>query len=382
MCIILIPFVPLVSHARCPVQALTSPRFRFVLAVSVAALFAAGPALAQGPPAAAVGVTSAREFSLRETVKLPGSVESSTMSKVASEVAGAVKDLVAREGTRVEKGQPVVKLRTETLEFQLAAAQGALKEAQARLERADRALGRAKDLLAKELISTGDFDDAQSEYRAWEGKVEQLQAQVGQTQLDLERSTIRAPFTGTVVAEHVDLGEWVGVGDAVVDMVSTDRMDVRVEVPGRYFGMIETGRDAVVTLESGKPIEIAGRITAIVPRADAQARTFPIKVSISNRDGRVAVGMLAQAALPVGPPRPSIIVPKDAVVSQGSSRFVYVVAPDSTAAMTPVTVGTGAGSWIAVAGDLRAGQAVVTRGNERLRPGQKVAPQPQEYPLP
>jgi RND family efflux transporter MFP subunit len=309
-------------------------------------------------------------------------VESSTTSRVASEVAGAVKDLVAREGTRVEKGQPVVKLRTETLELQLAAAQGALKEAEARLDRAERALGRAKDLLAKELISAGDFDDAQSEFKAWEGKVAQLSAEVGQTQLDLDRSTIRAPFTGTVVAEHVDLGEWVGVGDPVVDMVSTDRMDVRVDVPGRYFGLVALGAEAAVTFESTSPTEIGGKITAIVPRADATSRTFPVKVSIPNREGRVAVGMLAQASIPVGDPKPSIIVPKDAVVSQGSSRFIYVVAPDSTASMTPVATGTGTGSWIAVTGNVKAGQAVVTRGNERLRPGQKVLAQPEEYPLP
>jgi multidrug efflux pump subunit AcrA (membrane-fusion protein) len=84
----------------------------------------------------------------------------------------------------------------------------------------------------------------------------------------------------------------------------------------------------------------------------------------------------------MGDPEPALMVPKDAVVNQAGSRMVYRVGDDDTVEPVPVEVGSAAGDWYAVTGPLEAGQRVVTRGNERLRPGQKVAPQPMEYELP
>ena len=76
------------------------------------------------------------------------------------------------------------------------------------------------------------------------------------------------------------------------------------------------------------------------------------------------------------------VVPKDALIVRGERRFVYVLNAESTVDLVPVETGTGVGNWIEVQGPVQPGTKVVTRGNERLRPGQKVAGQPQEYALP
>jgi RND family efflux transporter MFP subunit len=337
---------------------------------------------AQGPPPSPVRTTEARSQSIRGSVQLPGTVDAHTLSRVASEVDGVVASRVVREGERVKKGAPLITLRTQSLELRLAAARGELKEAAARLERAERELTRRRDLFAKDLVSEGEIDDAQSDFSAWEGRVEQLGADIRGIELDLERCTIRAPFSGVVVEEHVDVGEWVGVGAPVMELLSLDDLEALVEVPDRYFGMVHHGDAATLTVDTTPPLVMDGKVTAIIPRADQRARTFPIKVSIPDREGRVAVGMMVQVTLPVGENASSLLVPKDAVVTQGAGRFVYRVADDDTVVLVPVTVGSGAGDWFAVTGELEAGQRVVTRGNERLRPGQKVAAQPMEYELP
>jgi RND family efflux transporter MFP subunit len=180
----------------------------------------------------------------------------------------------------------------------------------------------------------------------------------------------------------VDVGEWVAVGAPVMEILSLDDLEALVEVPDRYFGMVSRNDAARVIVETSPPLEMDGRVTAVIPRADQRARTFPIKVSIPDRAGRVAVGMLVQVALPIGKDEPTLLVPKDAVVIQGQGRFVYLLGEDDTVSMVPVTLGGAAGDWYSVTGDLTPGQRVVTRGNERLRPGQKVAPQPMEYELP
>ena len=344
------------------------------------ALVAAGPALAQGPPAMSVRYTEVREHDMRQNIKLPGTVEAPTLSPVASEVEGLVIEIVAREGTRVKRGESLAKLRTTNLKISLRAAQGQLQEAEARRERAERVLGRARELFEQELISPGEFDDANADFSAWDGRVQQLSADIERIQLDINRCTIRSPINGVVVAEHIEIGGWIGVGDPVMEVISTDKLEVRVELPERYFHLIAQNEAATVHLN--RELEIPGRVSAIIPLADARTRVFPIKISIPNQDGRLAAGMLVEVSVSVGEPDRTLIVPKDAVVTQGPQRSVFVIAEDNTAKQVPVVLGGGVGEWLVVEGDIEPGAKVVTRGNERLFPGQPVEGEALAYELP
>jgi multidrug efflux pump subunit AcrA (membrane-fusion protein) len=92
--------------------------------------------------------------------------------------------------------------------------------------------------------------------------------------------------------------------------------------------------------------------------------------------------MLAQISLPEGDPYRAVVVPKDAVVTRGPQKLIYLVNGDNKIAEVPVQLGSGVGSWIEVQGGVQAGQKVVTRGNERLMNGQAVQGQPLEMRLP
>ena len=107
-----------------------------------------------------------------------------------------------------------------------------------------------------------------------------------------------------------------------------------------------------------------------------------MKVEIDNREGRIGVGMLAQVALPAGETYRATVVPKDAIVQQGHERVVYRLNGEGTVERIPIETGAGVGSWIAVSGPIEAGHKIITRGNERLFPGQTVEGEPLEYKLP
>ncbi|MFQ5878125.1 MAG: efflux RND transporter periplasmic adaptor subunit, partial [Acidobacteriota bacterium] len=348
----------------------------------LALLCPAGGALAEEPPASPVLYTEARERSVQGMVRLPGSVESRTVSLVASEVEGLVESLPAREGDRVHRGDPLATLRTTSLELRLRASRAELKEAESRMKLAEANLVRARELHGEQVLSQQELDDARYEFDAWRGRVERLEAEIQQIENDLDRSTIRAPFHGTVVSERTEVGEWIAVGGPVVEMVSLDVLEIRIEVPERYFARLTPGSRTEVSFEALPDYTARGRVSAIIPRADPQARTFPVKVRIENRDGRIGVGMLAQVELPLGESFRATIVPKDAVVREGPNQFVYLLNGDGSVERVPVRTGTGVGAWITVRGAVRAGQKVITRGNERLRPGQTVRGEPLEYSLP
>jgi RND family efflux transporter MFP subunit len=352
------------------------------LSLVVLALAAAAGVRAQGPAPSPVRYTEAREHAVRRTLRLPGTVESPTVSLVASEVAGVVAEYSVREGQRVEKGEPLAKLRTETLELRLAAAQAQLKEAESRLKLAERNLDRARELFEAKVISQQQLDDAFYESNAWQGRVEQLTADIATINLALRQSTIRAPFAGVITRERTQVGSWVGIGDPVVEMMSLDVFEVRVDVPEQYYPGMKVGAAARVIFPSVQGMEVQGKVSAVVPKADAQARTFPLKVRIPNRGGRIGAGMLVDVALLSGGNHRATIVPKDAVVRRGPQDYVYVLNSDNTVNLVPVQTGEGVGAWMEVQSGLSAGQKVVTRGNERLRPGQAVSGTPLEYPLP
>lgn len=351
------------------------------VAAVTAALLGAGAGLAQAPPAQA-RFTPAREHDVRRTIRLSGSVESRTTSVVASEVAGVVVAVEAQEGEWVRKDQPLVRLRTDWYDLQLQEAEGRLQESQARLELAESSLRRSRELFDEEVISQQDLDDAISEYTAWQGREIQSRAEIAQLRLALDRLTIRAPFTGVVIRKLTDLGQWITAGGDVMDMVELGNLDVRVEVPERYYGELAGGVEAAVSLEALGGLQVTGRVIAVIPRADPQARTFPIKLRVPNPDGRIGVGMLATVDLPIGDNIRGVIVPKDAIVRQGQTILVYRIGEGEVVEPLPVLTGQGFGAWIVVEGPLAAGDRVVTRGNERLQPGQTVVAEPQEYPVP
>ena len=333
------------------------------------------------PPPAPVRYTPVRAQAAGVDVVLTGTVESRTVSLVAAEVAGAVVELDAREGKRVEKGSTLARLRTESLELLLRAHEGGLAEAQARLANAERQLGRARELLDANHISPEQFDTRLTERDAWQGRVRQLEAEIAGTRLDIERCHIRSPLSGVVVSERTEVGEWIGVGSPVVEVMSLDEMDVRVDVPERYYHRLSVGEGARVTIDALPGVEIRGQVSALIPRADARARTFPAKISIKNPGG-LGAGMLANVHLGATGGASATLVPKDAVVAQRGQSFVYVIGDDDTVSQVPVRVGRGVGAWTVVEGELMAEQRVVTRGNERLRPGQRVSGEPIDYELP
>lgn len=207
----------------------------------------------------------------------------------------------------------------------------------------------------------------------------------------LEKYTMRSPFAGYVVAEHTEVGAWISQGDIVAEVIEIDPIEVTVNVPELYIaglqetvaGYQERGETASadVRVDALGQTPFSAIITSIVPQADLRSRTFPVKVQLANpvqgAGHLLKAGMIAHVTVPIGKPQPSTLVPKDALVLGGISPVICVIETDpktkqSVVRMAPVELGLSQGKYVQVTGDVKVGQQVVIRGNERLRPGQSV----------
>jgi multidrug efflux pump subunit AcrA (membrane-fusion protein) len=150
----------------------------------------------------------------------------------------------------------------------------------------------------------------------------------------------------------------------------------------QYVPHIRVGMEVRVQIPAIATEPLAGVVSAIVPQADLQARTFPVKVRVKNQvtdDGPVVKsGMYARVMLPTGEKQMAMLVSKDALVLGGAQPVVFMVnlaAPNAKQGKVqpvPVQLGLSEGNMIQVSGGLKVGQLVVVQGNERLRPGQDV----------
>ena len=338
--------------------------------------------LDQAGEAGLILFTEVRSHRIRKSVELPGTVGSRLISTVAGEISGVVEEYQVREGQVVEAGEILARLRRRSLELQLRTSEAQYREDGARMTLAERTLARTRNLFDRGVLSRQELDDALFEFNAWEGRMERLNAELEELKYDIERSTIRAPYHGVVVAEMTQVGEWLEEGGAVLELLSLKHLEVNVELPERYFTQVTAQSRSQVLFEALPGVEVAGTVENIIPRADPQARTFPLKLRIPNYRGRIAVGMLARVTIPIGQSYISTVVPKDAVVTRGDLKYVYLLSDDNMVRQTLVQTGAGVGQWVEIQGPIQKGEKVATQGNERLRDGQRVKPEMQEYPFP
>jgi RND family efflux transporter MFP subunit len=157
----------------------------------------------------------------------------------------------------------------------------------------------------------------------------------------------------------------------VVELIDLDTVHVTVDVAERYIGLVKVGQEARVRVDAYPEERFQGRVFAIVPQAQHQARSFPVKIAVQNPEYVLRSGMFARADFAIGEPYMALLVPKDALVSQGGNYVVYIVR-DGVANPVPVKLGDAFESLVSVEAEISAGAPVIVRGNERLFPSQPV----------
>ncbi len=375
----------------------------------------------RGRPAI-VEVAVIEQKTIAQPVTFIGTVEPRRRSLVASEVEGIVEKLLVHDGQRVQQGEILVQLRQETLHIILRAlqatakryreelaelkngtrpeiieeARAAMLEAEAELERTRREQGRQLGLNQRGMSALRVREDAETaalvaqqrlvRARALydvavrgpraeriaraEAQYRSAQAEVERRKYDLRRSKVTAPFTGFVVTKHTEVGQWLDRGDAVVTLIELDVAHVTVPIPERYISQVQIGATGSLQFDALPGRTWKGSVTRIIPQAN-ESRTFPVTFEIDNPKARLKSGFVARASLTVGEQRDALLVPKDAIVTQGLRQIVYAVR-DGKAVPVPIQRTTFYEGFAVVVGPLQKGERVVVRGNERLRPGQSV----------
>lgn len=334
---------------------------------------------------------------VEQTVLASGTLQASSVTSVGAPVSGRIETLHVKLGDTVEKGAPIADLDSLEQENKVKSAEASLanmtaqrKAREADVASAEQALQRATQLQSKKLISDADFVAAQTALDSAKAQIEALDAQISQAELavesaklDLIRTRITAPVSGTIVAVLVTEGQSVNAAQqspTIVKIADLDTMlikaliseaDVTRVQPGQhaYFSIlgepnaridavlksIEPAPDAIVTDDSG----IAGNDNAVY---------YNGLFEVANPDHRLRIAMTAQVTIVVQSAHDVLLVPAGALngPTRDGSYMVAVYDPGSgTVSPRPVKVGINNNIVAEVIEGLEEGQLVVTSGRPR-----------------
>ena len=324
-----------------------------------------------GPPPVPVRVAIVEKKMVSNQLSLVGTTEAIASSTVAAEVSGIVDYYPVREGDFVKKGALLVRLRSTDLKLRLKGSIAEREGIRANLKNAEKELSRFSKLKDTDSIAARQYDEALYNHDALLQEFLQKEAEVDRLEYEIEQKEVFAPFSGFIAQEYTQVGEWINYGGPVVKLVDLKQIRITVEVPERYMVMLSPQSEVLVMIKSLTNNFFSGKIYAVLPYGDRNARTFPVRINLDNHDYKIKSGMEAIVTFNLTDVKSALLIPKDAVVTAGTSRFVFSLSGDKVMFVNIEIIGYYDGN-VAVEGELKPGDKVVIRGNERLRPGQTV----------
>lgn len=321
----------------------------------------------QGPPAAPVEVSSAQLRAMAPVNWVAGTVVSLDDANIAAEVAGRLVS-VADEGDQVARNDVLARIDDTLFKADVAEAQAEVASEQANLTFLRREVDRLQRLAKQNNAAQTQLELTLSQRDASHNDLEAAQARLQIARERLDRTVLRAPFAGVVVRRAKRAGEWVNGGDEVVQLVDAERLEIETTAPVALKPYLSRGQTVQVR---GDTQTGSARVRALVPVADMQSRL--LRLRLAPLEGQWLAGQPVRVALPTAQPQEVLSVPRDALVLRRGGNYLFKVNGEAQAQQVFVTLGVADGEYIQVKGELEAGDRVVVRGNERLRPGQAVA---------
>lgn len=361
---------------------------KFVYRVGLILTAAMSPAaLAQGgPPPANARLDAVREEVVAQHREATGQIVTLRRSTVATQEPGLVLEMNLEAGDRVKKGQIIARLDDDRarLEVQrwdarIEADRATVQQRQAELSRAERDLVRIEQLASRASAGESEQDQARTEVESRKAQLAEAQATLRTSQAELalaqrtlDDMTIRAPFDGSVVAKLTEAGQWASIGDGIVTIVSLTELEARADIPERSVGALQTGDGTIQLRIPALDTIVDAELIQIVPEADSLSRLFPIRIRVTDPEGRLRPGMSLTAIVPTGESGPALTISEDAIRRNAVGEFVFFDA-GGTAQVAPITRLFTAGDRVAIRSPvLRAGSLLVVEGNERMFPGQPL----------
>ncbi len=304
----------------------------------------------------AVETVIVNQQTLENKISAVGTILSNESVTIKPEVPGIINSIGFEEGNTVEEGKILFALDTDLLKAEY-------EEVEANYNFASSQFERAQKLKKDGVIPSEEFDDRLRAYLNAKSRLNTLATR-------LKKHTIRAPFHGTLGSRMVSIGDYVGIGESLVNLEDLSQVKVEFYVPQRFINRLSEGQPVRVSIEP-LPQSYEGTVYLIDPTLDPETRSALIKAKVPNPENVLKPGMFCTVTIVIETIENALAVPLEARVSRGEKHFLYVV-EDDKAVMRPVQLGIFAEGSIQITDGLKPGDRVIVAGLQKIGPGTPV----------
>jgi len=318
-----------------------------------------------------VTLSMVTSMDVHHTIDQVGTLEANETVMVKSEAQGKIKKIVFEEGRQVTEGELLVKLDDAKIKAEIESIKSRIVQYRAELVNTKKNVLRNEDLLKDGVINQKPYDDIITKHDVGKALLSEAQANLLLAQEQLKDTSITSPFKGFASERFVSVGDFIGVGDAIIRIVQTDPLKLAFRIPEKYAPSITTGKQVAVTVDAYPGETFSGTIYFVSPDIDTATRTLLVKATVPNRDNYLSPGMFAHITVTVALHPDALVVPWDALVVKEDETYVFRVAAGK-AQKVPVKVLLVFDGKAEVEGDLSPETSVVREGKFSIRDGDTV----------
>lgn len=297
-------------------------------------------------------------------------------------ISGKIIERKVDVGAQVKKGQLLARLDAADVNLSAAAAMADVRAAEASHALAVAELERQRQLFAKKFISASALDIREAELKTSAARLAQVKAQANVSGNQTHYANLFADRDGVITMIRAEPGQVVQAGETVVQIANLKETEVLVAVPESRMADVKPGTSVTIKMWANPDKTYAGRVREIAPAADSATRAFNVRVSVTDADDMVKLGMTAGVKFNQQQAQQSqqFLIPLAALTERNGKKLVWVIDAENKAQPREVAAGEFSEQGVMITGGLQAGEKIAIAGVHTLVKGQQVKPVAEAMP--
>lgn len=304
-----------------------------------------------------VEVAQAKVGTITSSLVTTATLDPDRQVTMISETTGVVNRITVDEGNTVTEGQLLATLSDREKQVKL-------QQTNVKVQNAKQELDRKQASFNAKIISEAEFQKAKYD-------LEVAQEERNAAQVELDRSMIRAPFTGVITQRFIEKGQNINTQSQLFTIVDSDPLEAKVYLPEKEIIGLQTNQKVALALNAQKNVNFAGTIRQINPAVDPKTGTVKVTVEVTKAPAVVRPGSFVDVRLETQRHDNALLIPKKALLEESGERFVFVIQKDKASRRT-ISVGFLDDQNAEILSGVSSGEMVVTSGQGSLRDGSKT----------
>lgn len=325
-------------------------------------------------PAIPVTVQAVTDNTNSPFLTASGKVQAENSAQLSTRMMGFVDKVTVNVGDKVRQGQLLVAINNTDLQAKRAQVNAGITEATAAFNNAEKDYNRFKNLFADNSASQKELDDMTANFNMAKARLEAAQQMKNEINAQFAYTNITAPFSGVITSKNVKKGDMANPGQPLISIESPGNFEVIAMVPETEISQINKNTKVDVSIASINET-LPGTVTEVSPSAQQTGGQYLVKIALGKNEAAVKSGMFATVAFPIErkSTTQTILIPTDALVTQGQLSGVYTVSQSNTALLRWLRLGKTVGEQVEVLSGLNASEQYIINADGKLFNGAKVS---------